>query len=123
MPALAPRPVLSSDRRDTPRDSFFVIVSSPNDFLGLGGTLRRPPRAIKRAPRGSARAAGRLTGRGGPYRVRASNFRGFPPESVMKIVNSLKSMKTRHKACRLVRRKGRVYVINKSNPRFKARQG
>ena len=42
---------------------------------------------------------------------------------IMKIVNSLKSMKTRHKDCRIVRRKGRVYVINKSNPRFKARQG
>ncbi|MCX8505634.1 MAG: type B 50S ribosomal protein L36 [Alphaproteobacteria bacterium] len=41
----------------------------------------------------------------------------------MKIVNSLKSMKLRHKACRIVRRRGRVYVINKVNPRFKARQG
>ena len=41
----------------------------------------------------------------------------------MKVVNSLKSMKTRHKDCRVVRRKGRVYVINKTNPRFKARQG
>jgi large subunit ribosomal protein L36 len=41
----------------------------------------------------------------------------------MKIVNSLKSMKNRHKECRIIRRKGRVYVINKSNPRFKARQG
>ena len=41
----------------------------------------------------------------------------------MKIVNSLKSMKNRHNACRLVRRKGRVYIINKTNPRFKARQG
>ena len=25
--------------------------------------------------------------------------------------------------CRVIRRKGRVYVINKKNPRFKARQG
>ncbi|MGB0169663.1 MAG: 50S ribosomal protein L36, partial [Paracoccaceae bacterium] len=25
--------------------------------------------------------------------------------------------------CRVVRRKGRVYVINKTQPRFKARQG
>ncbi|MEE8279190.1 MAG: 50S ribosomal protein L36, partial [Alphaproteobacteria bacterium] len=25
--------------------------------------------------------------------------------------------------CRIVRRRGRVYVINKRNPRFKARQG
>jgi large subunit ribosomal protein L36 len=43
--------------------------------------------------------------------------------AAMKIVNSLKTLKTRHKACRVVRRKGRVYVINKQNPRFKARQG
>ncbi|MCB1421317.1 MAG: 50S ribosomal protein L36, partial [Nitratireductor sp.] len=28
-----------------------------------------------------------------------------------------------HRANRLVRRKGRVYIINKQNPRFKARQG
>ena len=41
----------------------------------------------------------------------------------MKVVNSLKSMKTRHRNCRLVRRKGRIYVINKTNRRFKARQG
>ncbi|MBM3623589.1 MAG: type B 50S ribosomal protein L36 [Alphaproteobacteria bacterium] len=41
----------------------------------------------------------------------------------MKIRSSLKTIKTRHKACRIVRRKGRVYVINKTNPRFKARAG
>jgi large subunit ribosomal protein L36 len=41
----------------------------------------------------------------------------------MKIRHSLKSVKLRHKDCRIVRRKGRVYVINKTNPRFKARQG
>jgi len=41
----------------------------------------------------------------------------------MKVRNSLKTAKTRHKECRLVRRKGRVYVINKKDPRFKARQG
>ena len=43
--------------------------------------------------------------------------------AAMKVVNSLKSAKKRHKDCRIVRRKGRVYVINKTNPRFKARQG
>lgn len=42
---------------------------------------------------------------------------------VMKIKNSLKSLRTRHRDNRLVRRKGRVYIINKTNPRFKARQG
>lgn len=41
----------------------------------------------------------------------------------MKIRNSLKSLKKRDKDCRVIRRKGRVYVINKKNPRFKARQG
>ena len=41
----------------------------------------------------------------------------------MKVVNSLKSAKARHKDCRIVRRKGRVYVINNTNPRYKARQG
>ena len=44
-------------------------------------------------------------------------------ETVMKVLNSLKSAKKRDKNCRIVRRKGRVYVINKRNPRFKARQG
>ncbi len=43
--------------------------------------------------------------------------------SIMKIKNSLKSLKGRHRANRVVRRRGRVYVINKQNPRFKARQG
>ncbi|MEM7652556.1 MAG: type B 50S ribosomal protein L36 [Pseudomonadota bacterium] len=41
----------------------------------------------------------------------------------MKVVNSIKSMKVRDKNCRVIRRKGRTYVINKKNPRFKARQG
>ncbi|NQY81834.1 MAG: 50S ribosomal protein L36 [Alphaproteobacteria bacterium] len=41
----------------------------------------------------------------------------------MRVVNSLKTLKKRHKDCRLIRRKGRVYVINKTNPRMKARQG
>jgi large subunit ribosomal protein L36 len=41
----------------------------------------------------------------------------------MKVRNSLRSLKKRDKNCRVVRRKGRVYVTNKMNPRFKARQG
>ena len=41
----------------------------------------------------------------------------------MKVRNSLKSAKIRDKDCRVVRRKGRVYVINKKNPRFKVREG
>jgi len=41
----------------------------------------------------------------------------------MKVKNSLKSLRDRHRDNRLVKRKGRVYVINKNNKRFKARQG
>ena len=41
----------------------------------------------------------------------------------MTVRTSLRSLKKRDKDCRVVRRKGRVYVINKKNPRFKARQG
>jgi large subunit ribosomal protein L36 len=49
--------------------------------------------------------------------------KGGEKDGKMKILNSLKSAKTRDKNCRVVRRKGRIYVINKRNPRFKARQG
>ncbi len=41
----------------------------------------------------------------------------------MKVASSLKTLKNRDKNCRIVRRRGRLFVINKRNPRFKARQG
>jgi large subunit ribosomal protein L36 len=41
----------------------------------------------------------------------------------MKIKNSLRSLRARHRDNRLVRRKGRIYVINKVQKRYKARQG
>ncbi|RIA55979.1 type B 50S ribosomal protein L36 [Dichotomicrobium thermohalophilum] len=41
----------------------------------------------------------------------------------MKVKNSIKSLRKRHRDNRLVRRKGRIYIINKTNPRCKARQG
>ncbi|AHF77989.1 50S ribosomal protein L36 [Sodalis praecaptivus] len=41
----------------------------------------------------------------------------------MQVLSSLKSAKSRHPDCQIVRRRGRVYVICKSNPRFKAVQG
>jgi len=44
-------------------------------------------------------------------------------EIAMKVRNSLKSLRGRHRDNRLVRRKGRVYIINKTQRRFKARQG
>lgn len=41
----------------------------------------------------------------------------------MKVRSSLKTLKKRGKNCQLVRRRGRLYVIDKTNPRNKARQG
>jgi large subunit ribosomal protein L36 len=52
-----------------------------------------------------------------PYQP--ASTRNYP----MKVRNSLKSLRVRHRDNRLVRRTGRVYVINKTQKRFKARQG
>ena len=41
----------------------------------------------------------------------------------MKVLASLKSAKSRHPDCQIVRRRGKLFAICKSNPRFKARQG
>ena len=55
-----------------------------------------------------------------PFRAARANAQGPGP---MKVRNSLKSLRGRHRDNRLVRRKGRLYVINKTQKRFKARQG
>jgi len=75
------------------------------DFAGLAAyTPALPDHSDRsRAPAGAARSA----------RTRRT----------MKVRSSLKSLKTRHRDCKLVRRKGRVYIINKTDPRFKAKQG
>jgi large subunit ribosomal protein L36 len=41
----------------------------------------------------------------------------------MKVLSSLNSAKRRHADCQVVKRGGTLYVICKSNPKFKARQG
>ncbi|WP_318464843.1 type B 50S ribosomal protein L36 [Photobacterium leiognathi] len=41
----------------------------------------------------------------------------------MQVLSSLKSAKQCSKDCQVVKRRGRLYVICKSNPRFKAVQG
>jgi large subunit ribosomal protein L36 len=48
---------------------------------------------------------------------------GYALSPFMKVVSSIKSAKKRHPACQVVRRKGKIYVINKVEPRYKARQG
>jgi large subunit ribosomal protein L36 len=64
----------------------------------------------------------RLTGGPGPVKSAAPK----PPDTrvaPMKVRSSLKSLKGRHRDCKIVRRRGRVYVINKTDPRYKAKQG
>ena len=41
----------------------------------------------------------------------------------MKVVSSIGALKNRSKDCQIVKRRGRVYVICKSDPRLKVRQG
>ena len=70
-----------------------------------------------------------------PYRTRKSSpsapmvlclkaweSRTLPGYFFMKVKSSLKSLKKRDLNSKLVRRRGRVYIINKKNPKFKARQ-
>ena len=68
-------------------------------------SLTRPVRAHRGAPRFST------------FKLRKQ------ARQAMKIRNSLKSLKDRHRDNRVIRRRGRTYVINKTNRRFKARQG
>jgi len=51
-----------------------------------------------------------------------TNLLIFYNKRIMKIASSLKSLKKRDLNSKLVRRRGRVYIINKKNPKFKARQ-
>lgn len=41
----------------------------------------------------------------------------------MKVLASLKQAKMRHRDCQIVKRRGRIYVICKTEPRFKCVQG
>ena len=52
--------------------------------------------------------------------VRVGSYLGTNKFREMKVQASIKR---RSVGCRIVRRKGRLYVINKQNPRFKQRQG
>ena len=54
--------------------------------------------------------------------LKARESRTLPGFKNMKIASSLKSLKKRDLNSKLVRRRGRVYIINKKNPKFKARQ-
>ena len=80
-------------------------------FWHVSGVRAARSPAAKTAPRDSHTIP--LTGVRVPYAL----------APFMKVVSSIKSAKKRHPACQVVRRKGKIYVINKVEPRYKARQG
>jgi large subunit ribosomal protein L36 len=59
----------------------------------------------------------------GQHRARFREARSGRHLTVMKIRNSIKTLRKRHRDNRVVRRRGRLYVINKTIKRYKARQG
>jgi len=56
----------------------------------------------------------------GEWVTSASRKKNF---NIMKVLSSLASMKRRHEDSQVVKRNGTLYVICKTNPKFKARQG
>lgn len=75
---------------------------------------------MDRAPRYEPDPTGRVFGRA--FQVQPETGLRLTGKT-MKIKNSLKALKARHRDNQLVRRKGRIYIINKTAPRYKARQG
>ena len=51
------------------------------------------------------------------------NLSKFQIVKVMKVVSSIGNLKNRAKDCQIVKRRGRIYLICKSDPRLKVRQG
>jgi large subunit ribosomal protein L36 len=98
-------------------------------FAGLPAGLLGHAAGSKERSRPSIRQGSRALfspycrGLTGPARVLRNLTKSKTDGIVMKVRNSLKSLRGRHRDNKIVRRKGRVYVINKTQPRFKARQG
>jgi large subunit ribosomal protein L36 len=131
-PERSPSPALrAGQERNRPGRTLLSILpraAGEGDRPPHGGGWRgrlaaRPARFGSSGHRSSGAAPAIDLAASGPYttalRIAASN----KTTPAMKVRSSLKSLKTRHRDCKLVRRKGRLYVINKTNPRFKARQG
>jgi len=99
-----------------------LCVSARKFLLLRVSAPPREPNSITTV--GAESPPSRLTFGPHPHSCAASRYRlSFYGHKIMKIRNSLKSLKDRHRDNRVIRRRGRTYVINKTNRRFKARQG
>ncbi len=52
-----------------------------------------------------------------------SSIHSFTTSIIQKKMKVKASFKKRSAECKVIRRKGKIYVINKKNPKFKQRQG
>jgi large subunit ribosomal protein L36 len=93
---------------------------------GNAGRRRRsgqPAASASRMTEDALSCHGILLASGAPLPLRSwANVSSHQGWCAMKVLSSLKSAKSRHRDCKVVRRRGKVFVICKSNPRFKARQ-
>jgi large subunit ribosomal protein L36 len=87
--------------------------------LPRAGVVLEPAHGLDRFSTTHGSASGNAASLTSAWPIR----KGTITELAMKVRNSLKSLRGRHRDNRIVRRKGRVYVINKTQRRFKARQG
>jgi len=53
----------------------------------------------------------------------SGNFNDIGSRKKQIVMKVRASIKKRSADCKIVRRKGKLYVVNKKNPRFKQRQG
>ena len=80
------------------------LIKVPNGYCGLSGcNVNYPINAWLKIP--------------------AVVINNLIKDKIMKVSSSLKTLRSRDRNCQIVRRRGRLYVINKKNPRMKARQG
>lgn len=93
---------------------------SAGNTLPTAGIATTAPMARRQAHTPSATCAVHSYLPEFPLELRIRSFISLT--NAMKILSSLKSAKKRHRDCKIVRRRGKVFVICKSNPRFKARQ-
>ena len=109
-----PRPYLLGAMKVSVLRAVSSAVEHYVDIVGVTGSIPVPP-TIEISGPGIRRSCGETNGAVQRPRQRKG--------TTMKVRNSLRSLKSRHRDCRIVRRKGRVYVINKTQRRYKARQG
>ena len=108
--------------------SFILSNDSKGIAFRHGASLVQYAMAIKPLAGEDTGSRAPLTPSGYAPMVRAENRLGREAREAigigpMKVRNSLKSLRGRHRDNRIVRRKGRVFIINKTQRRFKARQG